>query len=111
MSKKQKSGLDWKTTALHVNYTILYISLPSLHDYDVKMPNFTFCGGHEHKTTIFFFSGLNSTSREYKLLESTPGKFSNIWRIEQEGISAIKFEAAWIHFLSDAFLAVTVIVA
>ena len=28
--------------------------LPSLHDYDVKMPNFTFCGGHEHKTTIFF---------------------------------------------------------
>ena len=35
----------------------LYISLPSLHDYDydVKIPNFTFCGGREHKTTTFFF--------------------------------------------------------
>ena len=48
------AGLDWTTTALHMHYTFLYISLPSLHDYDVKMPNFTFCEGHEHKTIIFF---------------------------------------------------------
>ena len=27
---------------LHVHYTFLYISLPSVHDYDVKMSNFTF---------------------------------------------------------------------
>ena len=33
----------------------LYISLPSLYDYDVKMPNFTFCGKREHKTTTLFF--------------------------------------------------------
>ena len=33
----------------------LYISLPSLLDYNVKIPNFTFCGGREHKTTPFFF--------------------------------------------------------
>ena len=34
-----------------------YISLPSLYDYKVKMPNFTFCGKREHKTTtLFFFS-------------------------------------------------------
>ena len=32
----------------------LYISLPSLLDYDVKLPNFTFYEGCEHKTTIFF---------------------------------------------------------
>ena len=32
-----------------------YISLPSLHNYDVKMPNVTFCGGREHKKTISFF--------------------------------------------------------
>ena len=38
----------------------LYISLPSLHDYDVKIPNFTFCGGHEHKTTTFFFYSWTS---------------------------------------------------
>ena len=25
----------------------LYISLPSLHDYNVKVPNFTFCRGRE----------------------------------------------------------------
>ena len=31
--------------------------------------------------------------------------------IEWDGISAIKFEAAQIHFLSDVFVAVTVVVA
>ena len=43
---------------------ITYISLPSLHDYDVKMPNFTFCGECEHKTTLFSFPEL-----QYSLLE------------------------------------------
>ena len=33
------------TRMLHVQHTFLYISLPSLHDCDVKMPNFTFYGG------------------------------------------------------------------
>ena len=33
-----------KTTILHVHHAFLYISFLSLHDYDVKMPNFTFCG-------------------------------------------------------------------
>ena len=33
---------------------ITYISLPSPHDYDGKMPNFTFCGECEHKTMSFF---------------------------------------------------------
>ena len=26
-------------------FAFVYISLPSLHDYDVKIPNFTFYGG------------------------------------------------------------------
>ena len=39
-----------------------YISLRSLHDYDLKVPNFTFCGGCEHKPTIFFF--VSSTSMQ-----------------------------------------------
>ena len=38
--KKAKSLIS-KTTRLHVNHTFLYISLPSLQDYDLKMPNFT----------------------------------------------------------------------
>ena len=32
----------------------LDISLPLLHEYDVKFFSFTFYGGREHKTTIFF---------------------------------------------------------
>ena len=31
-----------KTTIFHVHHAFLYVSFPSLHDYDVKMPNFTF---------------------------------------------------------------------
>ena len=32
-----------------------FISLLSLYDYVVEMPNFTFNGGREFKTTKFFF--------------------------------------------------------
>ena len=34
-------------------------------------------------------------------------KLANIWRIKRGGISAINFEAAQIHLLSDVFVAVT----
>ena len=44
-------GLDKENNTL-----FLYISLPPLHDYNVKLPNFTFCRGREQKTTTFFFS-------------------------------------------------------
>ena len=40
-----------------MHHAFLYIRLPPLHDNDVKLPNFTFCGQREHKTTtLFFFS-------------------------------------------------------
>ena len=45
-----------KTTARHVYHAFLYISLPSLHDYDEKMPNFTFYGGRKQVTAKFSFS-------------------------------------------------------
>ena len=38
-------------------------------------------------------------------------KIANIWRIKRDGISAIKFEAARLHFLSDVFVAVAIVVA
>ena len=38
-------------------------------------------------------------------------KFNVIWRTERDGISAIKFEAVRLHFLSDVFVAVAVVVA
>ena len=43
-------GLISKTTIFHVHHAFLYISLPSLHDYDVKMPVFTFSSGSTHFT-------------------------------------------------------------
>ena len=39
-----------------MHHTILYISLPSPHDKGVKIPNFTFYGGHKQATTNFSFS-------------------------------------------------------
>ena len=43
-------GLICKTT------TFMYISLPSVHDYDVKVPNSTFCGeGNNTRKQLFFF--------------------------------------------------------
>ena len=55
---KKVIGLLSKTTTLHVQHTFLYISLPSLHDCDMKMPNFTliFMGGCEQVMTNFSFS-------------------------------------------------------
>ena len=49
-------GLLPKTTSLHVHHAFLYISLPSLHDYDVKMPNCNFYAGRKQATTNLFFS-------------------------------------------------------
>ena len=44
-----------------MHQTFLYIFfLPSLHDYNVKVPNFTFCAKCEHKTTTFFFFSWTS---------------------------------------------------
>ena len=53
-----KKEIRWigKTTTLHVQHAFLSISLPSLHDYDGKMPNFTFYGGRKQATAKFSFS-------------------------------------------------------
>ena len=45
-----------KTTTLHVQHTFLYISFPVLHDYDVKMPNFTINGERKQAKMKFYFS-------------------------------------------------------
>ena len=48
---KKIIGLLRKTTTLHVHHAFLYFSLPSLHDYNVKMPNY---GGRKQGTTNSF---------------------------------------------------------
>ena len=53
---KKAIGLLRKTTTLHVHHAFVYISLPSLHDYDVKMLNCKFYGGRKQATTHLFFS-------------------------------------------------------
>ena len=52
---KKAIGSDWQNNNFARASRFLYISLPSLHDYDVERLNFTFYGGREHITTIFFF--------------------------------------------------------
>ena len=44
---------------LHVQIVFLYTSLPSLHDYNVKLLNFKFGQGREQKDNNFLFLFLN----------------------------------------------------
>ena len=54
---KKAIGLDWKNNSFARAPRFFAHSLLSLHDYKVKVPNFTFCRGREHlRTTFFFFS-------------------------------------------------------
>ena len=102
--QREQQKTQWaqisKTIILHVYHAFLYISQPSLYDFNVKMPYFSFFRGREHKTTFFSFPELY-----YSLLE-----FNSRIRIrtKRDGISAIKFEATRPPFLSDFFVSVRV---
>ena len=52
---KQQEVWISKITTLHFFHAFLYISCPSLHNHNVKLPNFTFCGRRERNTTTFSF--------------------------------------------------------
>ena len=49
------TGLDKQNNNFARASRFFVHSLLSLHDYNVKRPNFTFCRGREQKTTTFFF--------------------------------------------------------
>ena len=53
--RQQRERLKSKIFRQAKQHLCTYISLPSLHDYNVELPNFTFCRGREQKTTTFFF--------------------------------------------------------
>ena len=91
--ERQKIG---KTTILHVHHAFLYISFLTLHDYDMKMPNFRFCGRCEHKTTFFFFSWTSIQSFRIQLQK-------NCQHLRKE-LKNLKFEVAQLHLLSDVLL-------
>ena len=97
-------GLLSKTTSLHVHHAFLYISLPLLHDYDVKMPSFTFYGGRKTSDDKLFFLFLNLSVVPKK---STPVKLAYISYFQRIEINAINLEKTLIHIESDVFADVT----
>ena len=60
---------------------------------------------HFFAVTAFSFPQLR-----YSPLEFSPRKIAIIWRIQRHGMSAIKFEAARYHILTDVSVAVAVVV-
>ena len=75
---KKSTGLDWRQNNNFARASrFLYIPLPSLHDYDVKLPNFTFCGGREHKTDFLFLFVNFDESFRMKLQKNTPIVFES----------------------------------
>ena len=57
------------TATSQVHQILWHISLPFLHDYDVKMPNFVFCGERKQATTKFYFSfwiGIGSLGIQFQ---------------------------------------------
>ena len=56
---KKTLGLDWQNNNCASASRLCIHLVPSLHDYDAKMHNFTFCGEREHRATTFFFLFLN----------------------------------------------------
>ena len=59
-----------------MQHTFLYISLPSLHDSDVKFPQVTFRGGRKHRLDYkFLFLPLNLVAVPKNPI---PGKFTYI---------------------------------
>ena len=63
------TGLDWQNNnfARASRFYVHFFSLLSLHDYDVKLPNFTFFEGREHRTTTFYLFSWTSIQPQKKL--------------------------------------------
>ena len=81
-----------------MHHTLLYISLPSLDDYDLKMPHFTINGNINKRLRSF----LSLSKLEYGRQEINSKEI-------RVGINATKFEKTRIHFKSDFFAAVAVV--
>ena len=78
-----------------MHHAFLHISLLSLHDYNVNAYFHVLSRtGTQDNNFLFLFLNFDTV-----LWNPTPKTFANVWRIKRDGISAIKFEAAQIHFL------------
>ena len=59
LERQKTIGVMSKTKTLHVHHAFLYVSLPSLHNYDVKWPNFKFTCERERQGDKFYHLCVN----------------------------------------------------
>ena len=107
--RRRRQGKRLKLNVLYLNkqqlctcitLAILHISFPSLHHYDMKLPNFTSSlygrsRWTQHKNRRFLF--LNLVNDRYGPIEN----FAKICQIKWNWIRSVKFETVRIDFLSD----------
>ena len=76
--ERLKKTIGWKAKQLCTCITLfLYISLPFLRDYDVKIPNFVFYGERKQTVLKILFRFLKSNTVTWK---SNSGGFPCIWQ-------------------------------
>ena len=95
--ERQKAvALDWQNKNFAHASRSLYISLPSLLDYDVKLPNFTFYGGRGHKQRFFFLLWTLVQFIGIQLLKKSQ-KFDKLKELEYErrSLKQREFTFAW----------------
>ena len=107
-TSKRAIGLKSKTTTLHVHHAFfLYILLPFVHDYGVKMPDLAFYGGRKQATTKLLFLFLNL---DVVLTTSTPGvvnlHLTKYVDRSKKTERTMETERTQVHFLNDVFAAV-----
>ena len=105
--KKQVDTIS-KTTTLHVHHAIMYISLPSLHDYDVfcLFSRFLDNLNIRRRISLTLFKHLNIF-----LKNSTLGDFAYIKHSDRVGMIALRFHRSRSHFSSDVFATVAHVVS
>ena len=106
-TSKRTIGLLSKTTTLYVHHTFLYISLPSLHDYDVKCLISRFMEDVNKRWLIFLSLSKRKCGPE-KINSRVRNSPTLFWHFHRIGINATVFEKTRIHFKSDVLASVAV---
>ena len=70
--RKKARDLDLENNNFARASTFFVHFLPTLHDYNVKVPNFSFRRGREQQTTLFLFSRTLIQSFRIQLQKNLP---------------------------------------
>ena len=106
MRTSGKQKLDKAKQQLCTCITFSVHFLPSLHNYHVKMPISTFCGGRVYKQWQTFLS-LSEFGYGWKEFSSRRSEFACIWRSKRDGSMMIKIEKMQSHFSSNVSTAIS----